>query len=126
VLHPVEDALLVDYGIGVMDLSSTPSARAHDLTQGTFLSGADYVKHIVERMAPKAVCCNGYGVYAILQGKRQIRSGMQPDMTIGGAPVFAMPSSSGAAAAFTLERRAGWIELGAYLGNSNLTPLQST
>lgn len=115
-LRPVEDALLLEFGIGVMDLSSIPSARAHELKRETFSSGADLVKKTVSQLAPTAVCCNGYGVFTALTGTKPTRAGLQPGAAIARASVFAVPSSSGAASAFTAERHAGWLELGEFLG----------
>jgi TDG/mug DNA glycosylase family protein len=114
-LRPEEDALLPGLGIGVTDLCALPSARAVDLPPSSFATGVTALDVLVRAWRPATVCCNGYGVFRALCGRGVTRAGLQGDVLVAGTPVFAAPSSSGAASAFTAARAAAWRELAAYV-----------
>jgi len=114
-LRPEEDVLLPELGIGVTDLCPTPSAMAHDLPAGCYASGASALAALVREHRPRVLCCNGYGVFRALLGRAPSRAGLQEDVRFEGVPVFAVPSSSGAASAYTAARLAAWQELRAWI-----------
>lgn len=112
---PAEDVLLPGLGIGLTDLCPVPSAMAHDLCASDFLAGVAALRALCLECGPRVLCCNGFGVYRALTGQLPSRPGLQQGVFMGGAALFAMPSSSGAASALTSERLAAWQELAAYL-----------
>lgn len=114
-LSPDEDGLLPGMGIGVTDLCPVPSARADDLPADRFLEGVDALAGLVRRYRPGVLCCNGYGVFRVLCGRSPVGAGLQAGVCFEGVPVFALPSSSGAASAFTAVRLVGWLELASYV-----------
>lgn len=117
-LRPDEDGLLPGMGIGVTDLCAVPSARADDLPASSFAGGVTAVEQLVRMWRPKVLCCNGYGVFRALCGRRVPRAGLQPDSLVAGVPLFAVPSSSGAASAYTAARAAAWHALALYVRDS--------
>lgn len=121
-LLPEEDRLLPTFGIGVTDLCSTPSAMAHDLPAARFGEGAAAIAALVRRWRPRLVCCNGYGVFRALCGAAPAGPGLQEGALVAGTPVFAVPSSSGAASAFTAERAAAWLNLATLLARDGAAP----
>jgi TDG/mug DNA glycosylase family protein len=114
-LRPEEDGLLPGMGIGVTDLCAAPSARAGDLHASSYAAGVAAFEALVRAWRPATVCCNGYGVFRALCGRPAAPAALQPDALVAGTPVFAVPSSSGAASAYTAARAAAWRELAAYL-----------
>jgi TDG/mug DNA glycosylase family protein len=113
-LRPDEDALLPGLGIGVTDLCAVPSARADHLPASSFLTGVAAFETLVRTWRPRTICCNGYGVFRMLCGRAPAGAGLQEGVLVAGMPVFAVPSSSGAASAFTVVRAAAWYALAAY------------
>jgi TDG/mug DNA glycosylase family protein len=113
-LTPAEDALLLGFGIGVTDLCSIPSAMAHDLPAKKFAAGAEALAALVGACWPRVLCCNGYGVFRALLGTTPQRPGLQKAQQFEGVPVFAVPSSSGAASVLTAVRISAWRELASY------------
>jgi TDG/mug DNA glycosylase family protein len=117
-LRPTEDADLLSYGVGVTDLCDVPSARAADLAPEDFTRGIATLRERVRQCTPRALCCNGVGVFRVLFGRAPARIGRQQDIRLEGAVVFVVPSSSGAAGAFAAQRLAGWHELAAFLAET--------
>jgi len=94
-LSPREDRTLPEHGIGAVDLLPVPSARADLLPTAGYRAAAPALLALLARHRPRAVCCNGLGVYRYLFGKRPARLGRQPDVSIGRSAVFVIPSTSG-------------------------------
>jgi TDG/mug DNA glycosylase family protein len=116
-LSPAEDVLLPSLGIGATDLCSAPSAMAHDLPASAFAAGVEALRVLVRRCRPRVLCCNGYGVYRTLAGRAPAGAGLQEGIVFEGVPVFAVPSSSGAACALRAVRLAAWRDLAAYIAD---------
>lgn len=114
-LRPEEDALLPGLGIGVTDLCPTPSAMAHDLPASSYVAGAASLASLIREYRPGVLCCNGYGVFRALLGHAPARAGLQDGLCFEDVPVFVVPSSSGAASAYTATRLAAWRELAEWL-----------
>lgn len=119
-LRPEEDTDLLSYGIGVTDLCTLPSARAHDLAPEDFVDGIARLRDTVRQCTPRVLCCNGVGVFRALFGQSPARTGMQPEIRLEDAAVSVVPSSSGAAGAFAAQRLAGWREVAAFLTESGM------
>jgi double-stranded uracil-DNA glycosylase len=116
-LSPADDVLLPSMGIGVTDLCPVPSAMAHDLPSTAFTGGVEALRELLRGCRPRVLCCNGYGVYRALFGRPPAGAGLQEGVLFEGVPVFAVPSSSGAASALSAVRLAAWRDLAAYIAD---------
>jgi TDG/mug DNA glycosylase family protein len=118
-LSPVDDRTLPDFGIGATDLVAVPSARADLVPAGTFRAAAPALLTELAALRPRAVCCNGVGVFRHLFGTVPARLGLQPARRIGASAVFVVPSTSGLANGRAAERLAAFHELAAWLRDDN-------
>ncbi len=116
-LSPHEDQSLPDYGIGLTDLIAVPSASSAAYPAARFRAGAAGTRAKLAAVAPRAVACNGLGVFRHLVGHDAIRIGCQPNLTLGSAAVFARPSSSGRCNGRAAERLEAYRELAAWLAS---------
>ncbi len=114
-LTPAEDRSLPDFGIGLVDLVAEPSARADQLTPAQYRAAVPALRAKLEAAAPKAVCCNGIGVFRHLFGAQATRLGLQPGLTLGRSAVFVVPSTSGLVNGRSAERLAAFQELAVWL-----------
>jgi len=114
-LAPADDVVLpTEFGIGMTDLVARPSAMARDIPVTEFRAAVrDKLANVVA-FRPAVICCNGYGVYRLVAGTQlALGSGACAATEIGGIPVYAVPSSSGAACALRAERERSWAVVGA-------------
>ena len=112
---PEEDRALLDVGIGAVDLlPGRPSPRAGDYPDRDFRAGAEPLRRKIALHAPRAVCCNGYGVFRHLFGAAPSHPGLQSGLTLGPSIVFASPSTSGLANGRHAERLAAFGEMAAW------------
>ena len=114
-LTPAEDRTLPNYGIGVTDLLPLPSARADLLRPDRFRAGIPALLAKLDEVRPRAVCCNGIGVYRHLFGRAPARLGKQPGVTLDPSTVFVVPSTSGLVNGRAAERLAAFRELADWL-----------
>ena len=114
-LTPPEDRTLPDFGIGATDLLPEPSARADLVSADRFRAAAPGLLAKLGAHAPRAVCCNGIGVFRHLFGRGPVRLGLQPDVSIGASAVFVVPSTSGLVNGRAAERLAAFRELADWL-----------
>jgi TDG/mug DNA glycosylase family protein len=115
-LTPAEDRTLLEFGIGATDLLAEPSAIAADLPAGRFRAAVPELLEKIEANVPRAVCCNGIGVFTYIRGRAPARLGRQPDLSIGTSAVFVVPSTSGLVNGRSAERLAAFRELAEWLG----------
>lgn len=105
-LEPRDYRQLLDFGIGLTDISKRPTKRVADLSKNEKLTGwVDLVKKI-ERIQPRAVAFNGKSCYEVCIGKK-VDWGPQ-DEKICKAPLFVLPSSSGAYARMKYAGKLTW------------------
>lgn len=121
-LRPHEDQSLPDYGIGLTDLIAVPSASSAAYPAAHFRAGAAAVRAKLVAVTPRAVACNGLGVFRHLFGQNAVRIGCQPGLAIGSAAVFALPSSSGRCNGRAAERLDAYRELAAWLTSGARQP----
>ena len=114
-LSPAEDRSLPDFGIGATDLVPLPSARADLLPAASFRAAAPALLARLEALRPRAVCCNGVGVFRHLFGQSPARLGLQADRRVGSAAVFVVPSTSGLVNGRAAERSTAFRELATWL-----------
>jgi len=119
-LTPAEDRSLPDYGIGAVDLLPTPSARADLVPAAAFRAAAPRLLSQLEALAPRAVCCNGVGVFRHLFRAAPPRLGRQPSRRVGRSTLFVVPSTSGLVNGRSAERLAAFRELAAFVRDDRL------
>lgn len=93
-LTPQEDALLLDYGIGLTDVVKRATRGVNDLPKGEFVPGLDGLRQKLAKYGPRMVAFNGKTGYQSAIGHR-IDYGLQSD-ALEDVPVFVCPSTSGA------------------------------
>lgn len=120
--RPEEDRSLLDLGIGAVDLlPGRPSPRAGDYPAHEFRAGVEPLRARIEANGPRAVCCNGYGVFQYLFGRSPARPGLQEGLSFGGSMVFATPSTSGLANGKHAERLEAFREMAEWLRSIRAT-----
>jgi TDG/mug DNA glycosylase family protein len=100
-LRPAEQRLLLDYGYGVSNLVSRPSASADELDAVEFVAGRRRLAAKVRRYRPTIVAFLGVGAYSEAFGVKKAPIGRQPD-TFEGAEVWVLPNPSGLNANYQL------------------------
>ncbi|MBW3623267.1 MAG: mismatch-specific DNA-glycosylase [Armatimonadetes bacterium] len=114
--RPEEDRSLLDLSIGAVDLlPGKPSPRAGDYPAHEFRSGVEPLREKIEAFGPRAVCCNGYGVFQYLYGRTPDCPGLQEGLSFGGSLVFATPSTSGLANGKHAERLRAFAEMSEWM-----------
>lgn len=94
-LRPEEDARLLDYDIGLMDLSDRPTASAQHLSPAERSEGRRRVEFVVRALLPRYVACTGKGVYQVLAPGRRADYGLNPSPYPPPTELFVLPSPSG-------------------------------
>ena len=89
----VDDARVIEFGIGLTDLVQRSTPSSADLSTTEARVGACLLQQKLLAFAPRVVCFNGKGVYAWYSRQQTVALGLQ-DATIGPARVFVMPSTS--------------------------------
>lgn len=94
---------LTHHGVGLTDLVKRATPRASDLATDELHDGLGRVDDLCRALRPAAVCMVGLGAWRAVTD-RAARAGHQT-RSLGGAPVYVMPSTSG------LNARSGLDEL---------------
>jgi double-stranded uracil-DNA glycosylase len=84
---------LREHGIGMTDLVKRATRRADELSTDEYAAGVERVERLCERLQPGAVVCVGLAGWRAAVD-RTAAVGVQ-DRTLGGRPVYVMPSTSG-------------------------------
>lgn len=113
-LLPSEDRSLPSFGIGATDLVHEPSARADELPKEKFRAAKPKLIEKLSLHKPRAICCNGLGVYEYLFGERPTRIGRVPEMRLGESLVFVTLSTSGLCNGHAAARKEAFLELSAW------------
>jgi TDG/mug DNA glycosylase family protein len=100
------DDALRSHAVGMTDLVKRATPRADELTAAEYRAGLARVGRLTTWLRPGAICFVGLAGWRIAQPKA--RAGVQ-DETLGGRPVYVMPSTSG------LNARVPMTELAAHL-----------
>ncbi|MEM9565852.1 MAG: uracil-DNA glycosylase family protein [Actinomycetota bacterium] len=96
--RPVE--ALTDHGIGLTDLVKRVTRRADELGADEYRHGLDRVDRLVRWLQPAAVCFVGLAGWRAAVDRRAVPG---PQVTsLGGRPVYLMPSTSGLNASSSL------------------------
>lgn len=111
---------LVHHGIGLTDLVKRATARASDLSTGELHEGLGRVDDLSRALRPAVVCMVGLGAWRAAT-VRTAPPGHQT-RSLGGAPVYVMPSTSGLNARSTLDELVGHLEAVKALANTERGP----
>ncbi|MBC8365545.1 MAG: mismatch-specific DNA-glycosylase [Actinobacteria bacterium] len=84
---------LVHHGLGMTDLVRRTTARADEVDPDEFREGFERVERLCAWLRPAAACFVGLGGWRIVADRKAV-AGVQ-DRTLGGVPVYVMPSTSG-------------------------------
>ena len=107
---------LVHHGIGMTDLVKRATARADELTTAEYRAGLERVGRLCEWLRPGAVCFVGLAGWRAAADRRAT-AGVQPE-TLGGTPVYVMPSTSGLNARTTPAELADHLRAAAALADA--------
>ncbi len=86
-------AALLDHGMGMSDVVKRATPRAAEVTAEEYRAGFQRLSSLVEWLQPAAVCFVGLSGWRTVVDRRA-KAGAQAQ-TIGGRPVYLMPSTSG-------------------------------
>lgn len=81
------------HGMGMTDLAKRATTRADELAPDEYRDGLARVERLCERLRPGAVCMVGLAGWRTAVDRTAV-AGWQ-DRTLGGRPVYVMPSTSG-------------------------------
>lgn len=108
-LTPDEDVLLPgSYGIGITDLVPRPSAGIGTIPAVEFQMAGECRRKELIAAQPSVLCCNGYGVFRYLTGRVRGPIDEHLPASLCTIPVYAVPSSSGAACGLAHARGEAW------------------
>jgi TDG/mug DNA glycosylase family protein len=93
---------LREHGLGMTDLVKRATPRADALTRDEYAAGLERLDRLCAWLEPGAVCLVGLAGWRATADRRAV-PGLQ-DRTLGGRPVYVMPSTSGLNAAVPLDQ----------------------
>ena len=109
-LAPHEFLTVLQYGVGLTDLSKFQSGADSALDAGGDDAGALAAK--ITRVAPRALAFNGKRAASVFLARKITACGLQPE-ALGATAIFVLPSTSGAARRWW--DATPWMALGDYL-----------
>lgn len=89
------------HGMGMTDMVKRPTRRADELDKTEYRQGLERVRELVEWLQPQAICMVGLAGWRAAVDRKAER-GWQQD-SLGGRPVYLMPSTSGLNAHDTID-----------------------
>lgn len=101
VLDPLDQARLVDDGIGITNLVARSSARADEVSVEELRAGALHLAATARRWGPRAVAVLGVGAYRQAFRSPKAAVGPQPG-GLAGAALWVLPNPSGLQAHYQL------------------------
>ncbi len=93
-LAPEEDGLLPSFGLGITNVVDRPSRAASELSDEELRAGAVALEALVRRHRPRVLAIVGIGAWRTGFSRPRATTGLQPE-TVGGAPVWVLPNTSG-------------------------------
>lgn len=100
-LHPSEEAQLLEYGVGLTKLVHRATATADELAAEELRAGGERIRRLTRKLKPAAACFLGVGAYKSAYGLKRVAVGPQPD-DFEGAPLWVLPNPSGLNANYQL------------------------
>jgi TDG/mug DNA glycosylase family protein len=108
---------LVAHGMGMTDFAKRPTRTAAEVTEDEFRAGWARLERLVRALRPGAVCVVGLSGWRTVVDRRA-GPGVQP-VTLGGRPVYVMPSTSGLNAHATVSSLADHLTAAAALADTS-------
>ncbi len=93
-VHPWEERLLLEYGLGVTNLVARATATAAELGLDELSAGRGTLERKIRRYRPRAVAVLGIGAFRSAFGRPKAGIGRQPEL-LGRALLWALPNPSG-------------------------------
>jgi double-stranded uracil-DNA glycosylase len=93
-IHPWEEALLLDYGLGITNLVARATASAVELLPTELRAGRRRLEYKVRKFSPRWVAVVGIGAYRTAFGRPDVAVGCQPER-IASAGLWVLPNPSG-------------------------------
>jgi TDG/mug DNA glycosylase family protein len=100
-VHPWEEHLLLEEGLGITNLVARATASASELTPTELRAGRYRLERKARRYSPQWVAVVGVGAYRTAFGRPQARIGQQPER-IGSSGLWVLPNPSGLNANYQL------------------------
>jgi double-stranded uracil-DNA glycosylase len=100
-LHPSEQRVLLELGLGVTNVVARTTRAASELTPEELRNGARRLRSKVRRYAPRYLAVLGLGAYRIGFGETEATLGPQGDL--GRTRVWVLPNPSGLNAHYQLD-----------------------
>jgi len=112
--RPEEDGTLLDLGVGLTDVVARPSLGTGEIGAAEWRAGGAALAERLRCFRPAAVCFVGDTAFRAFAGRPRERWGRQGN-DWQGIVIFVAPSTSGRVARLAAERRAAFVEVGAWL-----------
>ncbi|HWP57996.1 MAG TPA: mismatch-specific DNA-glycosylase [Candidatus Acidoferrales bacterium] len=109
-LRPEEDWRMREFGYGLTDTVKRPSRGAAELRRRDFAANRGRLIRVVSRYRPAAVCFNSKTAFEGFFGKGFFAGFGPQRVTLAGAPVFVLPSTSPANAAISLAVKSSYFK----------------
>ena len=101
VLHPSEEAELLENGYGITSFCKRTTARADELTADEFVAGGKLLTKKIEKFKPAALAVLGIGAFRTAFAKPKAQLGLQAEKIVN-ANVWLLPNPSGLNAHYQL------------------------
>lgn len=100
-LHPAEDALLLEYGLGLTNVFELATVGEKDVSKEQFIAGGKRLEGRVHEYKPRVLAVLGIGAYRKGFGRNKAVMGKQAE-TIGETDIWVLPNPSGLNAHYQL------------------------
>jgi TDG/mug DNA glycosylase family protein len=101
-LHPSQQAVLPELGLGITNVVARATARADELARAELIDGGRVLAALAATWQPRYLAVLGVTAYRTAFARPKARTGPQ-DESIGGVPVWVLPNPSGLNAHFTVD-----------------------
>jgi double-stranded uracil-DNA glycosylase len=93
-LHPSEQSILPEFGLGITNVVARATARADELSPAELVAGGEILAALASRWRPRCLAVLGVTAYRTAFGRPKAAMGRQ-DHEIGGVRVWVLPNPSG-------------------------------
>ncbi|HXS65776.1 MAG TPA: G/U mismatch-specific DNA glycosylase [Streptosporangiaceae bacterium] len=93
-LHPSEQELLLDLGLGITNVAARATARADELTAEELAQGGQILATKVRDLRPRWLAVLGVTAYRTAFGRPKAATGRQP-CQLAGTSIWVLPNPSG-------------------------------
>lgn len=100
-LHPAEDMLLLEYGLGLTNVFELATVGEKDVSKEQFIAGGKRLEERVLHHQPQVLAILGIGAYRKGFGRNKAIMGKQAE-TIGETDIWVLPNPSGLNAHYQL------------------------